>query len=240
LIILAVALLASLAANVILLRQVRQFYDEVNATRLDPYGLFAYGADVVPPPSPDVQRVVFFGDSRALAWRMPVLDGFEFINRGVGAQTTEQVLGRLAQDLTPLAPDIVVIQVGINDLKAIPLFPQDADAILARCKANIQAIVDAVRALDADVILTTIFPAGHVPLERRMFWSDAVPPAVREVNDELQSMAEPGVRVLDAHAALADEAGVLPPEFAEDFMHVSDAGYAVLNQILTDMLMDGD
>ncbi|MCC7205958.1 MAG: SGNH/GDSL hydrolase family protein, partial [Anaerolineae bacterium] len=201
--VLAVGLLASLAANVILLRQVRQYYDEVNAARLDPYGLLAYADEDAPPPNPDARRVVFFGDSRALAWPAPDAPGYEFINRGIGAQTTAQVLGRLSEDLTPLAPDVVVLQVGINDLKALPLFPADAEAIVDRCEANVRAIVDAIRALGADVILTTIMPSGSVPLERRMFWSDAVAPAVVEVNSTLRDMAGPGVHVLDAYAAVA-------------------------------------
>lgn len=235
-ILLAAGLLASLAVNIILLRQVRQYYDEVNATRLDPYGRFAYAAADVPPPDPGVRRVVFFGDSRALAWPAPDMPGHEFVNRGIGAQTTEQVLGRLEEDLASLDPDVVVIQVGINDLKTLPLFPHDAAAILARCKANIRTIVDDARALGAEVILTTIFPSGAVPLERRMFWSDAVAPAVTEVNETLRAMAGPGVRVLDGYAALVDEAGLLRFDYAEDFLHLNPAGYAVLNDLLADML----
>lgn len=240
LLVLALGLMSSLAVNVILFRQVRQYYEEVNATRLDPFGLQSFEGTPAPAAMPGTRRVVFVGDSRALGWDAPPLAGHEFLNRGVSAQTTMQVLGRFAQDVAPLAPDVVVLQVGINDLKTLPLFPNDADAILAQCKANLRSIVEAAQALGAHVILTTIFPTGPVPLERRIFWSDAVDPAVLAVNDELRAMAEPNIRVLDAYAALADEDGQMQAEFALDFLHLNEAGYAVLNRLLVEALAEAE
>jgi len=65
--------------------------------------------------------VVFFGDSRAYDWPAPSgLEGLEFVNRGIGNQTTAQVLGRFEAHIAPLHPQVVVLQVGINDLKLIP------------------------------------------------------------------------------------------------------------------------
>ncbi|MEK0196152.1 hypothetical protein WME70_32745, partial [Microcoleus anatoxicus PTRS1] len=36
-----------------------------------------------------------------------------------------------------LKPKIIVIQVGVNDLKAIPLFPEQKEAIIRNCETNI-------------------------------------------------------------------------------------------------------
>jgi lysophospholipase L1-like esterase len=46
--------------------------------------------------------------------------GFSFVNRGINTQTSAQVLGRFDKHVVPLHPNIVIVQVGINDLKTIP------------------------------------------------------------------------------------------------------------------------
>lgn len=84
--------------------------------------------------------------------------------------------------MAPLQPDIVILQVGINDLKTLPLFPERQEEIIANCKTNIQQIVDKSLQADASVILTTIFPLGQLPIERRLFWSEEVALAIDDVN----------------------------------------------------------
>ena len=105
---LLLALVASLAANVALYRQADESYRRLSEAQLDPYGLRHPGfpAD----PAPDGRSlVVFYGDSRALAWPAPNLPALRFASRGIGGQTTAQILGRLDAHLTPLAPRVVVI-----------------------------------------------------------------------------------------------------------------------------------
>ncbi|MBD2126934.1 hypothetical protein NDI39_23315 [Microcoleus sp. ZQ-A2] len=121
-----VALVVSLTFNAILFLQARSYYLQLNTTNLDPLGLSAFSADSQPNsiPTTSTTTVVFFGDSRAEMWAIPrQLKGFSFINRGINTQTSVQVLGRFDQHVLPLHPRIILIQVGINDLKTIPLFP---------------------------------------------------------------------------------------------------------------------
>ena len=111
------------------------------------------------------------------------MSNFTFVNRGIGAQTTAQVLGRFTQDVAPLTADIAVIQVGINDLKALPLFPEERASIVQNTKDNIMKLVQLSLAAGARrVMLTTIFPLGEIPWERRLVWSDDVAVAIDEVN----------------------------------------------------------
>ena len=174
---LLIALLVSLALNYALYKQGKRYYSDLNAVRLDPLGLSYYG-DAAPPES-GLPLVVFYGDSRAASWPSADLGQLELVNRGIPAQTSAQVLGRFDYDIKPLRPEVILIQVGINDLKTIPLFPEDRQAIVADCEENIQRIVEKSTDLGARVILTTIFPAGEVPLERKLFWSDEVAVAIR-------------------------------------------------------------
>jgi hypothetical protein len=128
---LGVLLIASLWANYQLYQESSGNYRDLHRVRLDPYGLGVFaGEDPAASARAGLPVVVFYGDSRAAEWTAPQLPGFTFVNRGIGSQTSAQVLGRFDQDIASLQPDYVVIQVGINDLKTLPLFPNQAEAIV--------------------------------------------------------------------------------------------------------------
>ncbi|MBI1279116.1 MAG: SGNH/GDSL hydrolase family protein [Anaerolineaceae bacterium] len=217
----------------------RVFYADSNAIRLNPLGLSNF---VVVPThiSPDKKRVVFFGDSRAENWTTPtLLTGWEFVNRGIGGQTTAQVLGRFSAHITPLQPQVIVLQVGVNDLRTIPIFPDKRAEIVANCVSNIQAILKAADESGATVILTTIFPVGNASVERSLFyWSDDIADAVKEVNSLLRPMASERVIVLDADPILLDASGHVRSDYMDDTLHLNGAGYAALNQRLGQILAD--
>ncbi len=217
----------------------RTFYADTNALRLNPLGLSNYSS-VPTRVSPDIKRVVFFGDSRAEGWIPPTnLSGWEFINRGIGGQTTAQVLGRFSAHVAPLHPQVIVLQVGVNDLRTIPIFPDSRAEIIANCFANIETIIKEANDLGATVILTTIFPVGDPSLERSVFyWSDDIAVAVKEVNNLLRPLASNRVILLDADPILLDGNGVPRTDFMEDTLHLNMAGYAALNQHLTQILLD--
>ena len=234
----AVLLVGSLTLNWFLFRRGRWYYAQLNALRLDPLGLGAYPApsSQVEPATTDATTVVFFGDSRAATWPSPDIGGFAFINRGVGGETSAQGALRFDHHIEPLRPQIIVIQTGINDLKTIPLFPEGEADITRNCAANIEQIVAKSKGMGAIVIVTTIFPIGEVPLDRRPFWSDDVGAAIDEVNTHLWSLEGEGIHVLDGYGTLVGSDGKIKPEYSHDLLHLNDAGYERLNEELTQLL----
>lgn len=230
--ILLVILVTSLALNITLFNSSKQYYIQLNGSRLDPMGLshFPTWMEQEMDRDSDNVRVVFFGDSRAAEWPDPSIDGFEFINRGIGAQTSVQVSQRYDDHVKMLSSDILVIQVCINDLKVITIFPENKDAITARCKDNIRQIVQKARDQETIVVLSTIFPVGQVPVARRLFWSDEVQLAVNDVNDYIKSIEGEGVVIFDTFSILADESGKLRHEFSQDELHLNSKGYDALNK----------
>ena len=71
------------------------------------------------PPKKNENRVVFLGDSITEGWSSLNPSYFEeksYINRGIGGQTTPQMLIRFKQDVVDLKPSVVVILAGTNDI----------------------------------------------------------------------------------------------------------------------------
>lgn len=237
---LLLAFAASGILNVLLYRRADLNYRRLSEAQLDPYGLKHpdFPPDAAGPSTrPDSPVVVFFGDSRARAWPAPAVPGVRFVNLGIANQTTEQVRGRFDAHVAPLSPRVVVVQAGINDLKAIPLLPGRRDEIVADCKANLRDVVRRAMAGGAVVVVTTIFPPGDVPLDRRPVWSPDIERAVEEVNADLRTLASDRVIVLDAWKLLEDHSR-LRDGYGLDTLHLNARGYEVLNAELSKLLRD--
>jgi len=226
----------SLCAAGGLLRAALAYFRAGEAIRLDPAGLSVYAAERKRPPA-GLPILALFGDSRALMWSQPIAPaGYRVINRGIGNQTTAQMLLRLEPDVTSLRPAVVVIEGGVNDLKAIADFPDQRSRIVAECEANLQQIVERCRQSGATVVLVTVFDIGDVALWRRPFWSSQVADAVREVNAFLPTLASERVRLFDANLVLSDGRGQIQRAYQLDHLHLSPAGYAALTERLSPLL----
>lgn len=232
---LIVFFLASLALNLYLYTLSQNYYLQLNGLRLDPLGL-VYSARNPPPAETERPLAVFFGDSRAFQWPDPATEAFTFHNLGLGSQTTEQIALRYDLQIPALQPDILIVQMGINDLKTIPLYPDLKARIIQRCKENLTEIVNKATSAGTTVILTTIFPLGEIPLERRFVWSDDVAFAIDEVNQFLYTLEASNVIVLDTSSILAGENGLVQKPFSFDFLHLNPAGYEALNTALLPLL----
>ena len=90
--------------------------DQYRARRIavftDDFGQLARYHDAnaaLKPPAAGENRVVFFGDSITDIWHLDEsFPGKPYINRGIGGQTTPQMLVRFRQDVIGLQPKVVV------------------------------------------------------------------------------------------------------------------------------------
>ena len=65
----------------------------------------------------DPHRVVFLGDSITDQWNLAqYFPGKPYVNRGIGGQTTPQMLVRMFPDVIDLKPAAVIILAGVNDI----------------------------------------------------------------------------------------------------------------------------
>ncbi len=93
------------------------------------------------PSKRDRLRVVLIGDSSF--GRLPtgkVDDRWQFINRGVGGETTAQIAQRFDRDALALSPDVVVLWAGVNDLVAAEFL--DPAARRATVDRTFETLVD--------------------------------------------------------------------------------------------------
>jgi lysophospholipase L1-like esterase len=233
----SVLLAIAVASDAFLVRVAFEYFKRAEAIRLDPAGLKTYAGERAGPPK-DSPVLVFFGDSRALMWGSPTqLTSYRIVNRGVGFQTTAQILLRLDADVVQLHPSVVVLEAGINDLKTIAEFPERRREIVADCEANLAKIVEGCHRAGAEVVLVTVFEVGHVSLWRRPFWSSQVHEAVGEVNAYLRTMTGDRVVLFDVNPVLTEGRDEVEPQYQLDYLHLSSNGYEALNRKLAAVLL---
>jgi hypothetical protein len=235
-------LLASLALNVVLICALIDAVRSVQVARIFPLGFAEDSQRSDDRATGDARPVLeLIGDSRAYLWQTDGWDKrFRVVNHAHGGQTSRQVLLQL-REMPRIKVAVSVVQVGINDLHPLGVMPQDADRVVAALQENLREIVAALLARSDVVVVTTIFPAGKVPLRRQLVWSEVTRARIVEVNAALAALAASSDRVivLDAYSLLrSQEDDQLRSQYADDdfFLHVNAAAYARLNDELTRLL----
>lgn len=230
---------ASLSINVYLVLKLREVYLQRQFIALDPFNKSSFPEHFRKSFDANTSstRVVIFGDSRAGEWKTPPDDDeFQFQTRGIGGNTSTQVVGRFDLHVEPLNPDVIVLQLGVNDLKTIPFVPESKEHIISWCRNNISSVVEKSRTHGYHVILTTLFPLGDVPLYRRRFGSTEVQQCITEVNRFLRDTYSSQITILDTEKLLADKNGVVRRAYAMDLVHINERGYALINGALMELL----
>jgi lysophospholipase L1-like esterase len=194
------------------------------------------------PPKAGERRVVFFGDSITDRWSMPGYGGFfpgrPYINRGIGGQTTGQMLLRFRADVIALAPRAVVILAGTNDLagNAGPVTPE-------QLLGNLETMAELARAHGIKVVLASILPVADDKKDaagRPLIRSANKPVALlRDLNSRIRGYATAnGHAFVDYFSATASPEGTLLPALNDDGLHPNAAGYAVMGPLVERVLAE--
>src|ERR1700678_1854919 len=110
-------------------------------------------------PARGENRVVFFGDSITDFWKLAdYFPGKPYVNRGIGGQTTPQMLVRIYPDVIDLKPAVMIVLAGTNDI-ARNTGPMTAELI----EENIMAITELAQHHGIKVVLSSVLPVSDYP-----------------------------------------------------------------------------
>jgi lysophospholipase L1-like esterase len=180
------------------------------------------------PPAPGETRVVFFGDSITDIWRLDqFFPGHPYINRGIGGQTTSQMLVRFRQDVIDLQPRVVVILAGTNDI-AGNTGPISNEGI----GRNFESFAELAHAHNIRVVFASILPVSHDTARSEEAFASRPMDRIVALNRWLRDYcAAHGVVYLDYFTAMLDDKGLLRRELANDGLHPNKAGYDVMTPL---------
>jgi lysophospholipase L1-like esterase len=208
--------------------------DQYRASRIamftDDYGQLARYRDAnaaLKPPAPGENRVVFFGDSITDIWHLDeYFPGKPYLNRGIGGQTTPQMLVRFRQDVIDLHPKVVVILAGTNDIAGNtgPMRLEDIEDDFA-------SLADLARANGIKLIYSSVLPIHDYTDRSKDFFAQRSPEKIIALNAWLKSYCAEKTHActyLDYFSAMVDDKGLLKKDLADDGLHPNVAGYKIM------------
>ncbi len=176
------------------------------------------------PPAAGENRVVFYGDSITDIWKLEdYFPGKPYVNRGIGGQTTPQMLVRFRQDVINLQPKVVIILAGTNDIAGNtgPMRSEDIEA-------NLSSMVELARAHDIRVVLCSIMPVHNYTEKAKDFFAQRPQSRILALNQWIKDYcAKNNIVYVDYFSAMVDDKGMMKKELADDGLHPNAAGYKI-------------
>jgi acyl-CoA thioesterase I len=206
--------------------------DQYRASRIaiytNDYGELARYRDAnakLKPPARGENRVVFFGDSITDIWHLDEsFPGKPYINRGIGGQTTSQMLVRFRQDVIDLHPKVVVILAGTNDIAGNTGTISNDDI-----EANFASLAELARVHNIRVVISSLLPVHNYTPKSQDFFAQRPMSRILALNDWLKGYCVgSGLVYLDYFKVLVDDKGLLKRDLADDGLHPNKAGFAVM------------
>jgi lysophospholipase L1-like esterase len=178
------------------------------------------------PPAPGENRVVFFGDSITDLWHLDeYFPGKPYINRGIGGQTTPQMLIRFRQDVIDLHPKVVVILAGTNDIAG-----NTGPMRLEDIESNYTSLADLARANNIHVVFSSVLPVHNYTPQSQNMYAQRSPEKILALNRWIKAYVapHPDLIYLDYFTPMVDDKGLLKRDLAEDGLHPNAAGYKTM------------
>ena len=196
----------------------------------------------------DPKRVIFLGDSITDFWKLAEsFPGKPYVNRGIGGQTTPQMLVRMYPDVIDLKPSAMVLLAGTNDIAR-----NTGSATPEMIEQNIMAITELAQLHGIKVILCSILPISDYPFLRqqnesppatsgpgpaalpRFKMTEGRPPAdILKLNVWIKSYAaRVNATYVDYFNPMLDEKGWLKDAYSSDGLHPNAEGYKVMAPIV--------
>ena len=183
-------------------------------------------------PDENEKRIVFMGDSITEEWGNlypEFFSGNYYINRGIGGQTTPQMLIRFKPDAIDLNPHAIIILAGTNDIAG-----NTGPSTVKMITDNIFSMAELAIAYEIKVVLSSLLPVYQYP------WVDDVldpPSSIGSINSKIKEYVEnKGLVYLDYYSSMVDDRKGLKLDFTGDGVHPNEAGYRVMSAIAGEII----
>ena len=180
----------------------------------------------------DYPEVVFIGNSITDNWAYFHPDFFishNYCGRGIGGQTSAQMLVRFTADVINLHPKAVVIMAGTNDV-AHNDYWVDPEGVIE----NIVAMCNLAIASGIVPIISSIPPCSEFPWRMEIKNPGQT---IVEINHVLKTYAEAnGIVYVDYHSALVDENLGFQKTLSEDGCHPDPDTYFTMENIVMEAI----
>ena len=182
--------------------------------------------------SGEFPEVVFMGNSITEYWAYyhpEFFDKHNYCGRGIGGQTSAQMLMRFTADVINLHPKAVVIMAGTNDVAHNTYWVEPEKVV-----DNIVAMCQLARANGIVPIISSIPPCNF------FVWNPEIKNAgetIVEINKNLMAYAEAnGIVYVDYHSALTDDQNGFPKKLSDDGCHPNPDTYFIMEKLVLEAI----
>jgi lysophospholipase L1-like esterase len=177
-------------------------------------------------------EVVFMGNSITENWAYFHPDFFSkhnYCGRGIGGQTSAQMLLRFTADVINLHPQAVVIMAGTNDVAHNTYWVEPNKVV-----ENVVAMCNLAKANGIVPIISSIPPCAS------FVWNPDIKNAAQtivDINKDLKAYADAnGIVYVNYHAALADEQNAFPKALSDDGCHPNPDTYFIMERLVLEAI----
>lgn len=174
----------------------------------------------------DQNRIVFIGDSIIEGWKNHSFfkENAHYINRGIGGQTSSQILVRFTADAIQLQPKCIVVLVGTNDIAE-----NQGPISLKKIQHNFLSMIAIAKLRKIKIVLCSILPVASY------YWNPKIQPLekIKFLNTFLATLAdEKMVFFVDFYTSLEQNTS-MNPTFSKDGVHPNLEGYTIMSSIIS-------
>ena len=172
-------------------------------------------------------KLVFMGNSITEGWKSfdpNFFNSTDYVNRGIGGQTTPQMLIRFKQDVLDLKPKGVVILAGTNDIAG-----NTGPMSIQEIYNQIESMAGLAALNKIEVFLCSVLPVYDYP------WKPGIKPAPKIValNEMLKTLAgEKNYLYIDYFSEMSDDKNGLKASLGADGVHPNEKGYEIMKRVL--------
>tara|TARA_B110000438_G_C15806724_1_gene647740 strand:+ start:1212 stop:1901 length:690 start_codon:yes stop_codon:yes gene_type:complete len=180
-----------------------------------------------------IGRVVFMGDSITEGWAQLDPDFFSkpnYINRGIGGQTTPQMLIRFKPDVLDLEPSLIFLLAGTNDIAG-----NTGYSTIKMITDNLFSMAELAKVNGIKVVLSSILPVYNYP------WNEnIIKPykTISKINNLMKDYVHKNsLLYIDYFSNMVNNKEGLKSEYTTDGVHPSEGGYKVMSKIANNFIL---